>query len=301
MASSQMESPESLGKWGGVFVFVRSLQHALKNAEAARCVIVWDSGLSERRKKLYPAYKGHRHAAEPQQKDIDFRLNLNLQQTYLKEILPLMGLAMISIPGREGDDLLWCAREVGRGLGLTPTVIISEDKDFYQMIDDTTVVYHPVKKQYVSRDNFEEVMGIQYGRAILHKALLGDKSDNITGVPGVGDKTVREIVLNVESTDWDVIEKYCASHKSTRVQKVASNMSIVKRNYEMVCLGLEVFTEEEQRKIENTITTPVASNFDEVLRTFMLMEFRSLTKYFTEWMVPFVSIGAKWNRAARVA
>ncbi len=295
-----LQAPEHGGKWGGVFGFMRSLQLALRNANADRCVVVWDNGLSERRLTLYPEYKSHRRGKPQTPKDIEYKLTFNLQKTYLQEILPLLGLAMLSIKGREGDDLIWCAREVGRKLGLCPTVVISEDKDFYLIVDETTILYRPIRKQYINRENFEEVTGIPYGRADLYKALLGDTGDGVKGVPGVGPETVKEVVLNCPATDWDSVEKFCRGHKSSRVKKIAEHMDIVRRNDSLVRLGLETFSEEELRAIEDTITVRGRVDFNEVLKLFMQMEFKSITKNFTEWMATFVAIGARWDKA-RVA
>ena len=295
-----LQAPEHGGKWGGVFGFVRSLQYALRNADADRCVVVWDSGLSERRLNLYPEYKSHRRGKPQKLKEIDYKLNFNLQMVYVKEVLPLLGISMLSLKGREGDDLIWSAREVGRRVGLQPAVVISEDKDFYLIVDETTILYRPIRKIYVNRENFEEVTGIPYGRATLYKSLLGDSGDYIKGVPGVGPETVKEVVLNCPDTDWDSVEAFCRKHKSSRVKKIAESMDIVKRNYDLVTLGLETFTEEEQQTIEDVITVKRPVDFNEALKLFMQMEFKSITKTFTEWMVPFVSIGARWGRT-RVA
>lgn len=292
-----VEEIAQLGKFGGIFGFLRSLYWALDQQDViGRCVAIWDGGLSERRLKLLPEYKAHRRAVDgnADEKEETHRRDFNRCRGHLNVMLPLLAVPSVVVDKREGDDVIYEAREVWRRMEAGNVVIISEDKDFVQMVDDNTTLYRPVSRMRVEHRSFEDSIGVPRDRYLLYKSLCGDKSDNISNVPGVGEKTAREIVLEVPSTSWDDIVSYCESSKSARVRKVAEHIGIVQRNYEMVRLGAEVFTADEVREIKRALTVPTNSNLDELQGLFSIMKFNSLLQRgFYDFSIPFIRLGAR--------
>ena len=90
----------------------------------------------------------------------------------------------------EGDDVMsWLSENLSGN-----NVIVSVDQDFLQLVQDTVSVYSPIKDIHITNQNFEEIVGVPVKDFLMYKALIGDKSDNIPGVPKVGDKTAKKII-----------------------------------------------------------------------------------------------------------
>jgi 5'-3' exonuclease len=90
----------------------------------------------------------------------------------------------------EADDVIsWLSKEIkGR------TVIVSVDQDMLQLVDQKTVVYSPIKDVLITIENFEEVTGVSNDQFLRYKSLMGDKSDNLPGLPKCGPKTAKKLV-----------------------------------------------------------------------------------------------------------
>jgi DNA polymerase-1 len=163
---------------------------------------VHDSGLSFRH-ETYPAYKATREKlGEELQADFD-RGMLRIAQVLEGYRIPIMIL-----PGYEADDVIGTLARAGADAGLN-IVVVSGDKDFQQLVRPRVWLLNPgrggsaaVEEHWVSVENASERMGVPPERVTDYLALVGDSSDNIPGVRGVGDKTARELV----STFGDIEE-----------------------------------------------------------------------------------------------
>ncbi|MDY3983307.1 MAG: DNA polymerase I [Veillonellaceae bacterium] len=157
--------------------------------------IAFDKGKQTFRTELYPDYKGNR----PEAPD-----DLRPQFALIREVLAALGLPVIEEEGFEGDDIMgslsrqWASKDL-------PVYIVSGDRDTLQLVTDTTTVY--ITKKGIS-DMLEvtpETMPFAYGyepnQVIDMKALMGDSSDNIPGVPGVGEKTALKLLTQFGSLD----------------------------------------------------------------------------------------------------
>jgi DNA polymerase-1 len=285
-------------KFGGVFGFLKCLRRSLDDEIISNCVVAWDDGLSKRRLELFPGYKGTRRLKEGEEEDpkmVEHRKLFGLSRDYLEVILPLLCVPSLRFRGREGDDVIWSVRDQWREIGKLDAGVISEDKDFCQMVDERTYLYRPIQNLRLTINNFEEQVGVPRSRFLLYKALVGDKSDNISGVPGVGDATAREIVMRApgKALDWDEITTFCASHKKTRVRRVAEQLDVVKRNLKLVRLGLEILEPEEDERIRVALSKRTSGDLGEVQSLFSAMEFESLSRGFYDWSIPFVRLGAR--------
>src|SRR5213083_3471903 len=155
---------------------------------------VHDRGVSFRQQE-YPEYKATREKlGEEMQQDFDRSLERVCQ------ILDAFHIPVIAINGYEADDVVatLAQRAAGRGL---QAVIVSGDKDFYQLIGEGVALLNPgrggqaaVEEQWVDQSNASERLGVPPARVVDYLALVGDTSDNIPGVKGVGDKTALELI-----------------------------------------------------------------------------------------------------------
>jgi 5'-3' exonuclease len=278
--------------FGGVFGFFKSMHKMLEKFRPTRCIVVWDGGTSQRRKAMYEEYKGNRRKDDP--KSLEYLRHFREQKLLLKDLIPFSGAFSLSLD-REGDDVIWKVRSLWPG----PAVISSEDNDFAQMVNRSTTLYYPIKDKSVTLENFEDLFGLQKDSFLVYKSILGDVSDAVKGIKGVGETTARRIAKNVPATDWVSVQEYCAKQPDTRIQAVSRNMDVVKRNYELVCLGLEKFTPQEVETIQQILTATPQQDFTALRVAFSQMEFQSLLSSFHEWSIPFQRLIIPFQRLIR--
>jgi DNA polymerase-1 len=176
--------------WG----IVNFLQRLLTTHRPDYLGWVHDSGLSFRHEK-YPAYKATRE-----------KLNEGLQADFdrgmqrICELLAAYHIPILSLQGYEADDVIGTLARQGAAAGVN-VVIVSGDKDFQQLVEPRVWLLNPgrggpasVEEQWVGVHNAAERLGVPPERTVDYLALVGDASDNVPGVSGIGDKTARELV-----------------------------------------------------------------------------------------------------------
>ena len=155
---------------------------------------VHDSGLSFRH-EVYPDYKGTREKlGEELQSDFDTGVERICQ------LLEAFRVPVLAVDGYEADDVIATLARQGAERGLN-VVIVSGDKDFQQLVRPKIWLLNPgrggpasVDEQWVGMENANERLGVPPGYVTDYQALLGDTSDNVPGVPGIGEKTARELI-----------------------------------------------------------------------------------------------------------
>ena len=155
---------------------------------------VHDSGLSFRHER-YPAYKATRQKlTEELQSDFDRGMER------IAEMLSAFRVPVLAVEGYEADDVIGTLAKQGTQAGIN-VVVVSGDKDFQQLVRPGVWLLNPgrggsaaVEEQWVSVENASERLGVEPSLVTDYLALVGDSSDNVPGVPGIGDKTARELV-----------------------------------------------------------------------------------------------------------
>ncbi|MBK5280777.1 MAG: hypothetical protein JJE16_01665, partial [Nitrospiraceae bacterium] len=162
---------------------------------------VHDSGLSFRHER-YPAYKATRQKlTEELQSDFDRGMER------ITELLTAYNIPILALDGFEADDVIGTLARQGVEQNVS-VVVISGDKDFQQLVRPGIWLLNPgrggpagVEEQWVSEENGSERLGIPPAFVTDYLALVGDSSDNVPGVPGIGDKTARELVTTYGSLE----------------------------------------------------------------------------------------------------
>jgi DNA polymerase-1 len=243
---------------GGLFGTLRSINAALHTFRAKQCVVIYDGGVSKRRRKEYPPYKGNRYRDkdDPLYEELDdktkeFKEKFNYQRSCLLYLLPKLGVHAWRFDGWEADDVIaaLCDYFEHEERMAHAVYVVSDDKDMLQLVrenDDAIVkVVRAIAKQVVDVDNFEQIFDRNQQEFELRRIVSGDPgNDNIPGIPGVGKKTIEEIFeighgcLPYEYPFTELFE-FCDGSSNKRVQRVANNMEIVWRNHELMFLPLE--------------------------------------------------------------
>ncbi|WP_434512900.1 5'-3' exonuclease [Desulfitobacterium sp. AusDCA] len=167
----------------GIAGVVNTVLHHYLKSKSSQIVICWDAPGKTFRHELYPEYKANRNA-HPQE--------LLDQIVRAKKALENLGLCQIEVAGYEADDCIGTLAYQSTQENKIVS-IVSGDRDLWQLISRNVFVeYWPIKKpkKLFTLQSFSEQFQIDPGQIIDYKALVGDASDNIPGVPGIGDKTV---------------------------------------------------------------------------------------------------------------
>lgn len=176
-----------------IFGFVKLLLKLIDSTKPDKLIVAFDLKAPTFRHKMYDGYKATR---KPMPEDLAAQIGT------LKSLLRSMNIAMCEKEGFEADDLVGTLSHMFKD---TKSIIVTGDKDSYQLVDDVTDVY--LTKTGVSdllklnKDNFSEIVGYRPDQVIEIKALMGDSSDNIPGVAGVGEKTARALIAAYSDLD----------------------------------------------------------------------------------------------------
>lgn len=174
---------DNRGAVHGIIGLVDMILRRHRNWKPKQMVVCWDAQGKTFRHELYPAYKAHRKATPEE---------LLVQIPRAKKALENLGISQIEVPGFEADDCIGTLASQIEQQGLL-ACIVSGDRDLWQLISrNVTLEYLAVKKpiQMLTLFRFGELYRIDPGQILDYKAIVGDSSDNIPGVPGIGDKTI---------------------------------------------------------------------------------------------------------------
>lgn len=282
---------------GGAYGTVKAIQSILHTFHASRSVVVWDDvKRSERRMRIFPDYKGNRkltpgtHDYEERQQKSNFYKH---QRSITERLLGFLGVSQITLPCCEADDVVGVMVRSYKD----KCVVVTADKDYFQLVSENVSIWNPHKQVHTTPENFQEVAGVRQGHFLLAKAILGDTSDNIPGVNGIGEKTLVEMMKLIEKSDpidgdhGDLLGELAIQvHRegTNRQKKLLEQVEVAHRNLELMDLSKEDFGYAERCQILSSIF--VSPLFQE--RT-ILDEFRTLQ--FTEFMRDFVSFSAPFR------
>jgi DNA polymerase-1 len=155
---------------------------------------VHDAG-SSFRADVYPEYKATREKL-----DDELQADFDRSVERIEELLDAFGVPLVAVDGYEADDVIGTLADRAVEADLQ-TVIVSGDKDFYQLIGPRVALLNPgrrgpagVEEHWVDLSNAAERLGVPPHRVVDYLALVGDASDNVPGVRGVGEKTARKLL-----------------------------------------------------------------------------------------------------------
>lgn len=181
----------------GIFGFVNILLKILEEEKPDYLTVAFDVKHPTFRHEMYEEYKGTRKGM-PQE--------LHEQVPVLKELLSAMGIKTMELPGYEADDLLGTIAKRSEEKGME-VLVVSGDRDLLQIVTDHICVCIPKTKRGTTEyemyhpQQVQEKYGLTPIQIIELKALMGDSSDNIPGVPGIGEKTATAILQQYETVE----------------------------------------------------------------------------------------------------
>lgn len=248
---------------GGCIGFLKSMQRLCREFQPSRVYVTWEGGGSSRRRKLYPEYKATRKPGRLNRfygDDIpDSEENKKHQLITLLSMLKNVPVCQVYVSDCEGDDIVaYLCRGPLRSTG--NKVIVSADKDMYQLLDDKTKIYSLYKKRFITPEDLFEEFRIKSHNFALAKCLCGDDGDNVPGVKGLGFKTVAKKFPMLGGDEAIILQDlldYAASHRNegSVYKNVAENIDLAKRNWQLVHLDGSMLSHDQTNRIEHIVDT----------------------------------------------
>ena len=252
---------------GGLVGFMRSLGFVTRTFDPTRVIVIWDGkGGSGNRQNIDPNYKAQRATSrithwglyDTKEEETEALIGqLYRTQDYL-DCLPVHQIVMDKL---EADDVIaWIAKKASISSAKKCT-IVSSDKDFLQLIDDTVEVYAPIKKKIFTQDNIFDELKVLPENYNLVKALVGDNSDNLQGVKGLGIKTIISEFpkLLTEITNLEYIYKTAEEKLEGKkiFAKIIHNWDRVETNFKLMDLHITALDDKEKQVVIDTLSSKV--------------------------------------------
>ena len=245
---------------GGVKGFLKILQKLVRETKPDEIVICWDGeGGSQKRKAKN---KGYKEGRKPIRLNRDIRnlseneeiANKIWQQTRLAEYLNELPIIQLVLPAVEADDIISVVAQHPLYNGWQK-VIVSSDKEFFQLCDNETVVFRPIQKEVINQKALVEQYGIHPKNFALARAIVGDKSDNLKGVGGVGLPTVSKrfpFLSENMSFSIDSVVIHAQENQGTikAYASVVEHQDLIEENYRLMQLYTPSLSVQGRQKID---------------------------------------------------
>ncbi|MCG9684785.1 DNA polymerase I [Vibrio sp. Isolate23] len=248
-----------------VYGVVNMLRSMMRQFASDHIAVVFDAKGKTFRDEMYPEYKANR----PPMPD-----DLRCQIEPLHNVIRAMGLPLICVPGVEADDVIGTLAHQASQAGM-PVLISTGDKDMAQLVDDNVTLINTMTNVVMDREGVIEKFGIPPELIIDYLALMGDKVDNIPGVPGVGDKTATALLQGIGSLEklyenLDDIASLGFRGSKTMAKKLIDNKDNAFMSYELATIKLDVELDENYDTLVKSVP-----NKDELVRLYGELVFKS--------------------------
>jgi DNA polymerase-1 len=246
-----------------VYGFTRMLMKIIDEKKPDYVAVAFDTKGPTVRHDLYPNYKANR----PEMPD-----DLQPQIPYIKKMVGGFGIPKIEMQGIEADDILGTLSRIGDEKGLDVT-IVTGDKDLLQLVGEHVKVYDTMKEEVYGEEEVLARFGVEPGRLIEVMALMGDSSDNIPGIPGVGQKTAMKLIK--EHHDMEGLLANAGKIKGKLGEKIRENQEMARLSRKLVTIdtGLPLSMDLEEFKYSEPRLEDLVDLLRELEFTSMLKEF----------------------------
>ncbi|MDR0678261.1 MAG: hypothetical protein LBF44_01840, partial [Holosporaceae bacterium] len=254
---------------GAVYGFCSMLISLLKKHQSDLFCVVLDSGRDTFRSEIYAEYKSNR-SETPE--------DLKSQIPMLNDVCRAFGIPTISKKGFEADDIIATYAEKLSELKYEVR-IISSDKDLMQLVTDNVSLFDPIKSKIIKTEEILEKYGVLPSQMVFLQALMGDSSDNIPGVKGIGPKTAAKLINKYKTLD--AIYQNINTIESPKIRESLVNQK------ELLNISLKLATLEKNVDVEkNFCDLTVSYNQDQVVDFLKSSGFNSLVKRLNSQSTP---------------
>jgi 5'-3' exonuclease len=223
---------------GGIYHFINTLQKFLVEHNHDKVVVFWDGeSNSSIRKSIYPQYKANRRQDMNEYKYESYLYQQSRVKQYLEEIF----VRQVEMVNNEADDLMAFYTQIATDEDI---IIFSADKDLTQLISERVTIYSPISKQYYKNGDMITInkVDIPHYNVLLTKIFTGDKSDNISGIEGLGEKTLIKYFPQVQEKPCTVEEILDYARNIPQNKPIKTLVNILTGKTKLSILGEEFYT-----------------------------------------------------------
>ena len=248
---------------GGLGGFFRSLGALIRQIQPTSVYVVFDgAGSSNNRKNLLPEYKSGRNLQritnwevfDTHDDEDDAKIDQIVRVIQYLKTLPVK---TISIDKVEADDIIARLSEVLPQREEDKVFIVSSDKDFLQLINKNVIVYRPMEREFYTEETVKEKFGMSPKNFIIYKTLLGDNSDKVKGIKGLGEKKLTKLFpeLTQQDVTLDDIYNICESKFKEHVvyARIIQDIDALEKNYKIMDLSNPMIDENDKKYINQVV------------------------------------------------
>jgi 5'-3' exonuclease len=248
---------------GGLGGFLRSLGSLIYQNKPTSVYVVFDGvGSSLNRKNLLPEYKSGRNQQRLTNydtfNDIDEEQESKANQIgRLVHYLRCLPIKIISLDKVEADDIIAYLTRYMADTYNSKCVVVSADKDFLQLVDNNITVFSPISKEYYTPIAVKEKFGLSPKNFLLYKTLMGDNSDKIPGVQGLGPKKLYKLFPELTQSDLTLDDIFTISENKYKenviYSRIVFNSKSIEKNHKLMDLGNPLVNDEEKSIIQELV------------------------------------------------
>lgn len=248
---------------GGLGGFFRSLGFLINNIQPTKVYVLMDGvESSSSRKNIIPEYKGGRNTSRITKHELfdtlededDSKVDQIVRIIQYLQTLPVKTIAM---PKVEADDVIAYLSEITPTAPNDRVFIVSSDKDYLQLVSEKVIVYRPIEKEYYTKDTVIEKFGVTPHNFILYKLLMGDSSDKIGGIKGLGPKKLFQYFPELKTQDislqdlLDIAERKLKEH--VIYARVIHDISGLEDKYKVMDLSNPMMSDKDKMFIDKFV------------------------------------------------
>jgi DNA polymerase-1 len=250
---------------GGLGGFFRSLGALTKAIQPTQIIVVFDGvGSSNNRKNIIPEYKSNRNITRVTKHELFDHIDEEDESKYnqivrIIEYLTTLPVKVITLPSTEADDLIAYMSEK---LPQTPeerVFIVSSDKDYLQLITPQVIVYRPVEREFYTEAVVREKFNLDPHNFLIYKTLLGDSSDALPGIKGMGEKKLFKFFpeLSTRKVSFqdilDISEEKMEEH--VIYARILHDIQMLENKHKIMDLSNPMMTDADKEYVDEFIKT----------------------------------------------
>ena len=241
---------------GGLGGFFRSLGALIRQIDPTSVYVVFDgAGSANNRKNLLPEYKSGRNLQritnwevfDSHEDEDDAKVD---QIVRIIQYLKTLPVKTVSIDKVEADDIIAYLSTVLPKQEKDKVFIVSSDKDFLQLVNKNVIVYRPMEKEFYTEETIREKFNMSPSNFIIYKTLMGDNSDKVKGVKGLGEKKLYKLFPELQDRDLDLDDVYniCESKFKEHViyARIIQDIDALEKNYKIMDLSNPMLDENDK-------------------------------------------------------
>ena len=248
---------------GGLGGFFRSLGAMIRQMQPTQVYVIFDGvGSSNNRKNLLPEYKSGRDiqritnwdAFDNKDDEDDAKID---QMVRIIQYLKTLPVKVVVLDKVEADDIIAYLSNVIPQKKEDKVFIVSSDKDFLQLINENVVVYRPMEKEYYTIDTVIEKFKMSPSNFILYKTLMGDNSDKVAGIKGLGPKKLYKLFPELSERDLTLDDIYDICEKKYKENviyaRILQNFSSIETNFKIMDLSKPMIDKNDEKYLDSVV------------------------------------------------